>query len=622
MEDGKCEGNYGFEKTYAQWEEEMKKKDYIKTAVFTIFIMIASIGFHFLGATGSWDVRISDWLNQKETVTDKKIYIIGIDDKTLEKYGPVNTWSREIPARLVETLNADGKAHPAVIGFDVIYSENVDETADAHFAEVCKKAGNVVAAMSFSFKEQPETEEDGTVIYNPYHVEDVITPYKNLRESVTCGFANTTIDADGCVRQAMAYVDHNGEPVYSLSIQCYKKYLASQGKEAELPETYGRNNSFYFSYSGKPGGYNLVSMADVLDGTVDAGIFQDAIVLVGAYAVGMQDAYPPAVSHNSQMYGVEIHANIIEALLEGKTQLPVSPLLYAIAAGLVCGIFFLLVRRAKIVISSLLLATFVILDLILAKVFYARGVVTPVILLPVVLALIYLVRLIQGYLVEIHRRRHVLNVFKQYVAPQVVDKISKDKDFELVLGGETRHVAVLFVDIRGFTTMSESLRPDEVVEILNEYLSLTTRSIFDNGGTLDKFVGDATMAVFNAPFDLDDYIFRAVCTAWDMKAGADAITDQFEKRFGKRVAFGIGINCGEAVVGNIGCDFRMDYTAIGDTVNTAARLESNAERGQILISEQVYEAVKDRIEVTPIGEIPLKGKSNGVFVYQLDKVIK
>ena len=170
--------------------------------------------------------------------------------------------------------------------------------------------------------------------------------------------------------------------------------------------------------------------------------------------------------------------------------------------------------------------------------------------------------------------------------------------------------------------MSESLRPDEVVEILNEYLSLTTRSIFDNGGTLDKFVGDATMAVFNAPFDLEDYIFRAVCTAWDMQAGADAITDSFEQRFGKRVSFGIGINCGEAVVGNIGCDFRMDYTAIGDTVNTAARLESSAKQGQILISEPVYEAVKDRVGVTPIGKIPLKGKSNEVFVYQLDKVMK
>lgn len=603
-------------------EIKMKKKDYIKTAFITIIIMIASTGFFYLGTARSWDIRISDWLNQKETVTNKKIYIIGIDDKTLERYGPVNTWSRNIPAKLVETLNVDDSTHPSVIAFDVIYSEEADKTADNHFAAVCKNAGNVIAAMSFSFKEQPETTEEGTVLYNPYHVEDVITPYQNLRDSVTCGFANTTIDADGCVRQAMAYIDHNGEQVYSLSFQAYKKYQESQGQEVVLPATYGRNNRFYFSYSGKPGGYNIVSMADVLDGTVDAGTFRDAIVLVGAYAVGMQDAYPPAVSHNSQMYGVEIHANIIEALLEGRTQLPVPVFPYSLAAGMICAIFFVLVRKIKLKISSALLAFLVILDYILTKVLYAGGIVTPVILLPAALALIYLVRLIQGYLAEIHRRRHVLNVFKQYVAPQVVDKISRDRDFELVLGGENRHIAVLFVDIRGFTSMSESLRPDEVVEILNEYLGLTTRSIFDNGGTLDKFVGDATMAVFNAPFDLEDYIFRAVCTAWDMKAGADAITDQFEQRFGKRVAFGIGIHCGEAVVGNIGCDFRMDYTAIGDTVNTAARLESNAGQGQILISEQVFEAVKDRVEVTPIGQIPLKGKSNEVFVYQLDKVIK
>ena len=107
-----------------------------------------------------------------------------------------------------------------------------------------------------------------------------------------------------------------------------------------------------------------------------------------------------------------------------------------------------------------------------------------------------------------------------------------------------------------------------------------------------------------------------------MKQGADTIAEKFEKRFGKSVSFGIGVNCGNAVVGNIGCDFRMDYTAIGDTVNTAARLESNAKRGQILISEQVYEAVKDRIEATAIGEIPLKGKTQGVYVYQLDSVKK
>ena len=600
----------------------MKNRSSVITVVVTILLTMVCMIFGYFWAAGLWDAGVSDLLNQRESVTNKKIYIIGIDDKTLEQYGPVNTWSRDIPARLVEVLSADASAAPAVIGFDVIYSENVEQEADVRFANACKEAGNVVTAMTFSFKEQPEKDAEGNVIYNPYYVDYVVAPYESLRESTTCGFVNTLVDRDGYVRQTMAYLDYQGERVYHFSSQIYKLYQESQGKEAIFPTTYGRNNRYYFSYSGKSGGYNVVSMADVLDGTVDAKIFQDAIVLVGAYAVGMQDSYMPAISYNSQMYGVEIHANIIEALLEGRTQLPVAPVVYAIAAGLLSGILLLLMRRMKILPASVLLVVLVALDLFLGRVLYLRGIIVPVIFLPVVFALIYLGRVIQGYLTEIRRRRRVVDVFKQYVAPQVVDKISKDKDFELVLGGENRHIAVLFVDIRGFTTMSESLQPEEVVEILNEYLSLTTKSIFDNGGTLDKFVGDATMAVFNAPFDLDDYIFRAVCTAWDMKAGADAISEKFEKRFGKSVAFGIGVNCGNAVVGNIGCDFRMDYTAIGDTVNTAARLESNAKRGQILISEAVYEAVKERVEVTPVGEIPLKGKSKGVFIYQLDAVRK
>lgn len=600
----------------------MKNAGRLKTAAILAAIILASMVFHYFGAAGLWDIGVSDWLNQRESVTNKKIYIIGIDDKTLEQYGPVNTWSRDLPAKLVEMLNEDQEKSPAVIGFDVIYSEEADEKADSHFADACRKAGNVVVARSFSFKEMPEKDENGRVTYNPYHVDYVIEPYDSLRESAVQGYANTTVDADGYVRQAMAFIDYEGEQALSLSSLIYKMYQESRGEKAAFPETYGRSNRFYFTYSGKPGGYNVVSMADVLDGTVDVGIFQDAVVLVGAYAVGMQDSYTPAISHNSQMYGVEIHANIIEALLEGKTQTPFPPMAYALAAGLLCGLFFAIARRVKMLPTGILFVVLTMLDVLFARVMYRHGSIVPVILFPIVLALIFLARVVEGYLTEIMRRRRVVNVFKQYVAPQVVDKISKDRDFQLVLGGENRHVAVLFVDIRGFTTMSESMQPEEVVEILNEYLSLTTKSIFDNGGTLDKFVGDATMAVFNAPFELDDYIFRAVCTAWDMRAGADALADKFEKRFGKSVAFGIGVNCGNAVVGNIGCEFRMDYTAIGDTVNTAARLESNAKRGQILISEEVYEAVRDRVSVTPIGEIPLKGKSKGVFVYQLDEVKK
>jgi adenylate cyclase len=128
------------------------------------------------------------------------------------------------------------------------------------------------------------------------------------------------------------------------------------------------------------------------------------------------------------------------------------------------------------------------------------------------------------------------------------------------------------------------------------------------------------MAVFNAPFDAEDYVYKAVLTAWDIVQGGNLIEEKFVEKYGKHVGFGVGVNCGPAVVGNIGCNFRMDYTVIGDTVNTAARLEANAPRGTVYISDGVYEQVKDRITVEEVGEIPLKGKSKGVFVYSVTGV--
>lgn len=601
---------------------KMKTKKMLRTVIITIGIVIITGLLSYLDVMRDWDRTVSDRMNQKPSYVDKKIYIIGIDDKTMEKYGMITSWGRKVPGKLVEKLNRNPDAKPAVIGFDVIYSEAVDKEGDRYFAKACEKAGNVVMVSSVAFREQPETNENGKTTYNPFYVDYILWPYEEVREKVETGFATPIIDSDGYIRQAMVSVTHQGETEYSFASQIYRQYQKTRGEEAVFPKTYGKGNQFYFSYSGKPGAYTVISMADVLDGTVDTRIFQDSIVLVGAYAAGMQDSFKPAITHGTEMYGVEIHANIVQALLEGKTQLPVSRVLCAILTGLLCGGFFLLASREKMLQTTVVLIGVLFGNILLVKVMYQNGYVLPVLLLPVSFLVIYAEQLLKGYAAERMRRRRVVSVFKQYVAPQVVDKISKDKDFEMILGGENRHVAVLFVDIRGFTTMSESLEPEQVVEILNEYLSLTTKSIFDNEGTLDKFVGDATMAVFNAPFDLEDYVFKAVCAAWDMKQGADAISEKFEKQFGKSVAFGIGVNCGNAVVGNIGCAFRMDYTAIGDTVNTAARLESNAKRGQILISESVYEAVKDRIRVTPIGEIPLKGKSKGVFVYQVDDVRK
>lgn len=594
----------------------MKKPKKTEAVISLVLLFLTLMWGMFPRILFSPDKWLSDFICQQPTSAEKKIYIIAIDDKTLKKYGALTSWSREVPAELIERLSC-GKTRPAVIGLDVIYSEN--GAGDARFAEACKEAGNVVTAMSFRFKEMPAANENGNIIYDSFYVDDALMPYDALAESAEEGFANSFLDADGYVRRAAFAVEYNGKTIYSLAGEVYRRYQESRGNEAAPPKV-DENGLFYFSYSGKSGCYSTVSMADVLDGTVDPRLFTDAIVFVGACAEGLQDAYRPSVSRNQQMYGVEIQANITEALLEGRTQVDFPQFPYAAGLSVVAVLYFFLMRRQKITWATAVWALFCVADIIFVRVMYGFGFVTPALLPILLFSLIYAGNLVYGYVTEIMRRKRIVHMFKKYVAPEVVEHISKKKDAGIVLGGENRNIAVLFVDIRGFTSLSESMRPEEVVEILNQYLSLTTEAILKNGGMLDKFVGDAAMGVFNAPLDLDDYIFRAVCAAWDMQAGADAIAEMCRSRFRKNIGFGIGVHCGEAVVGNIGCEFRMDYTAIGDTVNTASRLEGSARSGQILISADVYEAVKDRVEASPVGELLLKGKENGVAAYELDEV--
>lgn len=594
-------------------------KDLLKRLASSLAVMALTFLLLFTNLFYTWDKIALDSLCQNGAVPDNRIFILAIDDKTLQEYGPMNKWGRDISAQVVRALNQSEEVRPAVITFDIMYIENADEQTDTEFAAVCKEAGNVITAFHLQFKEQPEMDENGKITFNSFYVDEVEYPFAALKESASYGYANTVVDADGYVRRFKGVTEYEEETFYSLATLTYLKYMESTGQQAVLPAM-DEDALVPFAYACQSGGYSVISLCDVLSGKVNPAIFKNGIVYVGAYATGLMDSYAPAISHGSQMYGVEIQANITDALLNGRTQQETSKAAYALVAALIVGVYFFVVQKLKVVPSTIIMAVLAVGSVIITKVSFDRGYILPVFVLPMMLVISYLTSMVIGYVAEIKRRRQIVNVFKQYMAPQIVEEISKKKDFKVELGGEKRHIAVLFVDIRGFTTMSEVLKPEEVVEILNEYLSLTTASIFNNSGTLDKFVGDATMAVFNAPLDLDDYIYKAVKAAWDMKVGSAPLAKKLEERFGRSVAFGIGVNCGDAVVGNIGCDVRMDYTAIGDTVNTAARLESNAKRGQILISQQVYDNVKDRVEVTPIGEIPLKGKAQGVFIYQVDNV--
>ncbi len=573
----------------------------------------------FTGVIDTVDKSTEDVLYHRAGNMNGKIKIIKIDDKSMNKMGDFSTWNRDVWADLVEKLSVSDEIRPEVIGFDVLFSSEKIEESDKRFADACAKYNNVITGTSYAFEKQVSTTADGTLDIDYLSVVDKVEPYETLRNSTTQGFVNAISNADDrLIRHSFVYFDEkDGTRVRSFSSAIYEKYMEVTGQEAVYPT---EDSIMTFRYSGEPGDYESVSLVDVLDGTVPAEAFDGCIVLVGAYAAGMMDAYFVPVDRGNQMYGVEIHANMLQALMEGKTLTDAPVILDAIVAGLVAALLAFICSKLSVAKLTIVSIGVIIVKLLAGYFIFNAGYCSNVIVIPIMAILIAVYHIAEHYYIEYKEKKSITSAFSKYVAPQVVDKVAKSGSYELKLGGENRTIAVLFVDIRGFTPLSESLEPEQVVDILNGYLALTTSCVFRHGGTLDKFIGDATMAVFNAPFDTDDYVYRAVLTAWDIVQGGNRIEKEYLKRYGKNVGFGVGVNCGPAVVGNIGCDFRIDYTAIGDTVNTAARLEANAPRGTVYISEYVYEQVKDRITVEPIGEIPLKGKSKGVFVYSVTGV--
>ncbi len=559
------------------------------------------------------DYIMKDALYQKPRGITSQIKIIGIDERTLEALGPIGTWSRQYYADLLEILNYDEAARPSVIGFDIIFSGNIDEAGDKAFADAAKKSGNIVVASQLIYEEKAENNADGI---KKYPIEAIVNPYDGLKEAAICGYTNVSQDSDSTVRRIIMEESYDGQRLNMFSKAVYDVYCEENNITPNIIRS-DKTGRTLINYSGKPGDYECISLIDVLDGKIDKRIFKNSIVLVGAYASGMQDNFNVPNGGNRQMFGVEIHANILQAYMYNRFSVNGNPYMYGIIFGFICAVLHFLFKRIKLWVSSILLIFGIVAELIVCVALNNNGTTISIIYAPVMLIISYVYCLAIGYILERLKQKKVIKAFKKYVAPEVVDEISKKGEFHITLGGENRDIAVLFVDIRGFTTMSEILEPEQVVEILNNYLELTTKCIFKNKGTLDKFVGDATMAVFNSPFDLDDYVYRAVCAAWDIVQGGIELEGKLLERFGRSVGFGVGVNCGPAVVGNIGCEFRMDFTAIGDTVNTAARLEANAKKGQVLISDVVYERVKDRILVDDVGAIPLKGKSNEVFVYSV-----
>ncbi|QJD81875.1 adenylate/guanylate cyclase domain-containing protein [Cohnella herbarum] len=311
------------------------------------------------------------------------------------------------------------------------------------------------------------------------------------------------------------------------------------------------------------------------------------------------------------------HANITNQLLNGTTvsympnwsELALSLLLFAL--------FVYLPWRLKNIYSILLfLAVFAGVLYGQFALYQASAIHMNIVYALLAMILAYLANVSLKSYMDSVQKSFVTRQFGRYISPDLVKQIVA-QDIEIKLGGDLKLITILFLDIRGFTPLSEKLTPPELVDTLNTMFNMITETTLRNEGTIDKFIGDAAMILFNAPLDVAEHERKAVKTAYEIQQGMNKIRDEIMEKYECEVNVGIGVHTGNVVVGNIGSYLRVDYTAIGDNVNIAARIESQTKKGQVHVSEQVYEQTKDHFRFDDGEDRMFKGKSHPIRVYEV-----
>ena len=589
----------------------MLKGKYLRGAIGTAVVLwLIASALYALNAFERVENALYAAFYQHVSPADTRIVIIGIDEDSISALGQW-PWPRSVMAETLERL-AEGGA--AAIGIDVEYDTPSREPEDDNrLIRALEKVGNAVLPVRGLFNHRTTFVSDGYI-----RADDLVLPIEPLR-ATRLAHVNAMLESDDVVRRALLSLSYN-EVIYpSLAYALYetsRERLGLPDIKNDIPvDTAG---CYYIEYTGRSGWYHPLSFSDVYDGKVPPVYFKDKIILIGMYAHGVaRDWHFTAIDGELATNGVEIHANILQQLLRGSFLRDLHPLFDFILFVLFSAVAVLLFIRARprpglVILAALLAAHGGVIYFMIRS-----GLVLQMTYTPLFCALAYFAVLVWHYTQTRANEARVRGTFGRYMAPPVIKKILDEGEGDLKLGGQRRSVSVLFVDIRGFTSMSEGAPPEEVVLILNEYLDLVASCIHRHGGTLDKFIGDAAMAIWNAPYDTEDYTLAAVRAALDMQREAAPLEQKLFEKYGQSIRFGIGVNSGEAIIGNIGAAFRMDYTAIGDTVNIAARLESNAKPGQILVSRAAAENLGESdISLNYLGKLKVKGKNEEIEVFE------
>ncbi|MEN8264631.1 MAG: adenylate/guanylate cyclase domain-containing protein [Nitrospirota bacterium] len=584
----------------------------------------------------------------------EEVLTVLIDEKSLSEYGGW-PWDRKLQAELIEKVLKGG---PAAVAVDIFYPDPTSPESDRALADVLEThRGKLVIALSFEVEKDKTFEGeindvlyDHTVssikdlkflkLFGQYSAHRVLLPPEPIAGSARFGHVNSLSDMDGKVRRENLYLKYGDEYFFSLALKTaalaekvpFEKISIIGGSGIDMGGTFLPSDVFgrlHINYYGKEGNINHVSAADLLSGRISAEKFRDKIVLIGTSAIATYDLKVTPFSAN--MPGVEKNATVVANIINGDYIIK-SQHYFDLTIVILSGIAALLLGRtrkaSRFIMTYLFLLTFILFANQAAFAFLNTRVNLLYPLLTVFSTGIFIVS--YRYFIEERRARDIRKMFSSYVTERVVNELIENPEMAK-LGGARIEVTVLFSDIRGFTHFAEKYEPEDVVAILNEYLSTMTDIVFRWEGTLDKFIGDAIVAFWGAPMKQENHAELAVRCALDMNSRMKELREKWISEGRASLSVGIGLNSGEVIVGNIGAEGKkMDYTVIGDHVNIGSRVESLTRQfnTDIMMTEMVLQRITVPVEsniighisINGVGKVTVKGKEKQIRVYKIESL--
>lgn len=611
-------------------------------------LAVHQIGWFELLEGKTWDWRASVFAKPSEA-TDR-IRLILVDQNSLdwarEQNGLTWPWPREIYRAVTDYCRRMGAKS---LAFDVQYFEpslyGVED--DRRFAQAIRGFENIVLPVFLgretgAFTSWPETarppasiaREDGRL--NPPVYPRAIFPIEPLLEARPL-LSNVHLqpDADGVYRRTGCFAVFDGRALPSLGLGAFLAADAERRVELDgrTMRIGGRNirmsddSTVILRYRGPSGTHRAYSAAAVIQSAMQAAsgqpttiedpdAFRDRYVFFGFSAPGLFDLRSSPV--DGVYPGVEIHATFLDNLLVGDFIRPVPGSATTAAALLLAAAFSVLLSGVHSPTRALSLSLLgLLLPAGLSLLAYGMGYWLPVVVLEASVILTLVAALSVYYATEGRKKRFIKSAFRQYLSPDVIEELLLHPE-KLQLGGERRTLSIFFSDLQGFTSISESLSPEELTLLLNDYLTAMTDIIHEERGTVDKYEGDAIIAFWNAPLEVPGHARRAVSAALRCQQRLSELRPDFRRRAGKDLFMRIGINSGPAVVGNMGSNTRFDYTMLGDAVNLAARLEgANKQFGTYtMISDACREQLGDAFHGRELARLAVVGRKEPVAVYE------